>query len=129
MNLNPKRPHPISQYLYRIPLMKFKSVSILKLVAAMRLLFRGGSIRNINYTKFKTKENLNVSILWKTKQKIKTEIHKVLQLLLRFFIFWNHYKLFSLSILWVTFLSMYTVKQLFIYWFLIWLIYFKFFKI
>ena len=41
----------------------------------------------------------------------------------------NYYKIFLLSILWVMSLSMYIVKQLFIYWSFIWLIYFKFFKI
>ena len=39
--------------------------------------FLGEPIRNINYTKFKTKENLNILTL----QKTKTEIHKILQLL------------------------------------------------
>ena len=43
--------------------------------------FLGGSIKNINYTKFKTKENLNISTLQKAKQKTKIEIHKILQLL------------------------------------------------
>ena len=49
------------------------------MVVAPGLFFRG-SIRNINYTKFKTKENLNISTFQKTKQKTKTEIHKILQL-------------------------------------------------
>ena len=39
--------------------------------------FLGEPIKNINYTKFKTKENLNILTL----QKTKTEIHKILQLL------------------------------------------------
>ena len=44
--------------------------------------FLRGPIRNINYVKFKTKENLNVLTSQKTKpkKKKKTEIHKVLQL-------------------------------------------------
>ena len=50
-------------------------------MASPRLFFRGGSIRNINYTKFKTKKNLNISKSPKKKKKKKTEIHKVLQLL------------------------------------------------
>ena len=47
----------------------------------LRAYLLGGSIRNRNYIKFKTKENLNIWTLQKTKQKIKTEIHKILQLL------------------------------------------------
>ena len=42
-------------------------------------LFSWGSIKNINYTKFKIKENLNILTLQKIKIKIntKTQIHKV----------------------------------------------------
>ena len=46
--------------------------------------FLGRSIGNINYTKFKTKENLNISTSQKI-QKTKIEIHKVLQLLSKMF--------------------------------------------
>ena len=51
-------------------------------MAALGIFFRG-SIRNINYAKFKTKENLNISTSQRTKpkKKKKIEIHKVLQLL------------------------------------------------
>ena len=49
----------------------------------LQVYFLVGSIRNINYTKFKTKKNLNISISPKNKkkEKRKIEIIKVLQLL------------------------------------------------
>ena len=64
------------------------TIYIYMLVAALGLFLRGGSIRNINYKKYKTKKNLNISISPKKKKtkkqnktkKKKIEIHKILQL-------------------------------------------------
>ena len=47
-----------------------------QLTVAAPELFLRESIRNINYKKYKTKNNLNISI----SQKTKIEIHKILQL-------------------------------------------------
>ena len=58
-------------------------------------LFSRGSIRNINYTKSKTKENLN--ILTSPKKK-KTQIHEVLQLpSTRFHILKSLYDIFIIN--------------------------------
>ena len=76
-------------------------------------LFLKGSIRKINYKKYKTNKNLNISISQKKKKnltnkqnKTKIEIHKILQL---------HSMISLLLILRAIFISMYTTKQTFIH--------------
>ena len=65
-----------------------------------------GSLRNINYKKYKKKT-------WIYRYKKKNI--KFYNYFLWFFIFWNCYMIFSLSILRVIFISMYTTKQSFIH--------------
>ena len=66
-------------FLFSLQSLSLYSLSLTHIYWQLQDYFLGSSIRNINYTKFKTKENLNISTSQKI-QKIKTETHKVLQL-------------------------------------------------
>ena len=79
LNQNPKRPHPISQYLYRIPLMKFTPqlwyppqcerivVSLLRFFFFMRKFFFsikiGKNLNKISFLRFYTSRKSNGRLL------------------------------------------------------------------
>ena len=101
---------------------------LLKLSYYTLLLFSGGSwmsTRNINYTKSKTKETwiYQHKTQKKKKKNKKTKKQKQKPKHMKFYncflwglLFWNHCLISSLSILRVTSLSMYIVKQPFTRW-------------
>ena len=71
-------------FLFSLSLSLSLSLSHTQIYWQLQDYFLRRSIRNINYTKFKTKEYLNISISQKI-QKTRIEIHKILQLFSKMF--------------------------------------------